>query len=317
MRFLLDATVTDGTARRYRSAVLRFTRWASLLGEEAETTAELDDLLVEYFHELFLSDAGRSPASNALNGLVWLCPDLRFQLPLAAAAVRGWEKLAVKRSYPPLTWELALAIATRLIVDGDRRGGVAIVLGFDCMLRPGELVALRREDVLDEGDARVGSEHRGMHLRLRRTKTGPNKSVEVLEPVVIEQLRALVRDTAPGECLFPFNTAGFRRRVHGACSLLGLSAAYVPHSLRHGGATRYSHVKRWPVEDVMVRGRWASTKSARGYIQSLRAVQMAVDVPPAVASAGAVLASDPCAAFRAAFVFAAARASPPRISARA
>jgi integrase len=129
--------------------------------------------------------------------------------------------------------------------------------------------------------------------------------VEVLEPVVIEQLRALVRDAAPGACLFPFNTAGFRRRVHGACAALGLSAAYVPHSLRHGGATRYSHVKRWPVEDVMVRGRWASTKSARGYIQSLRAVQMAADVPAAVATMGAALATDPPAALRAALAHAA------------
>ena len=310
MRFLLDATVTDGTARRYRSAVLRFTRWAHAARESAVTAGELDALLVEYFHELFLSDAGRSPASNALNGLVWLRPDLRYQLPLAAAAVRGWEKLVVKRSYPPLTWELALALAVRLVTGGDRAGGVAVLLGFDCMLRPGELVALRREDVLDEGDARVGSEHRGVHLRLRRTKTGPNKSVEVLEPVVIEQLRALVRDAAPGECLFPFDTAGFRRRVHYACAALGLSSAYVPHSLRHGGATRYSHVKRWPVEDVMVRGRWASTKSARGYIQSLRAVQMAADVPVAVAAMGAALATDPPAALRVALAHAARQ--PPR-----
>jgi len=38
------------------------------------------------------------------------------------------------------------------------------------------------------------------------------------------------------------------------CRELGLSAAYVPHSLRHGGATRL-HMAGVPLDDILMRGR--------------------------------------------------------------
>ena len=222
----------------------------------------------------------------------WLYPELKYQLPRAAQAQRGWAKLFPGQSYPPLTWELAVTIAVQLARNGNTRHGIGVVLAFDCLLRVSELVALRREDVMDSGDARAGFEHRGTMLLLRHTKTGKNKSVAVLDPSVIELLRGLVRTTAPGARLFPFSAASFRRSLKGTCAHLGLSARYVPHSLRHGGATRYYHVFGWSVEDVMERGRWASTKSAKLYIQSGVALLGAIAVPPAVARMGMVLVRD-------------------------
>ena len=85
---------------------------------------------------------------------------------------------------------------------------------------------------------------------------------------MIALIRDLVKNTKPGQFLFPFSAATFRRRFKTACTDLRLSNLYVPHSLRHGGATRYRHVLRWTIENVMERGRWVSTKSARRYVQS-------------------------------------------------
>ena len=43
---------------------------------------------------------------------------------------------------------------------------------------------------------------------------------------------------------------------------------YVPHSLRHGGATcDYLYAGGESLEDILFRGRWASMKSTRQYIQ--------------------------------------------------
>ena len=66
---------------------------------------------------------------------------------------------------------------------------------------------------------------------------------------------------------------------------------YVPHSLRHGGATRLFllHV---PLEDIMMRGRWASSKSARLYVQSSRAMLMSMRAPRVLADAAMALAQD-------------------------
>ena len=175
----------------------------------------------------------------------------------------------IGRSYPPLTWELAVAIAFQWARWGNRyRRAVGVLVSFDCLLRVGELVGLYREDVADAGDLRVGVEHKGMVLRLRKTKTGRNKEVRVLEPIVLELLRGLVRTTGPRQLLFPFSTATFRRDFHAVCDSLSLSPLFVPHSLRHGGATRYRHVFHWPMEDIKDRGRWASVQSAQRYIQS-------------------------------------------------
>jgi hypothetical protein len=51
--------------------------------------------------------------------------------------------------------------------------------------------------------------------------------------------------------------------------LLLLKQSKPGHSLRHGGAT-HDYLKGMPFDDVMVRGRWAVTKSAVHYIQQGR-----------------------------------------------
>jgi len=145
------------------------------------------------------------------------------------------------------------------------------------MFRIGELTNLTREDVLDSGDLRVSAEHKGLVLKLSKTKTGPNKSVEVLEPAVITIFRDYIGDipiSKPKQKLFTFTGAQYRYQFKKACKQLGLSGLYVPHSLRHGGATRYYRVMKMPIEDVMFRGRWQSNDSARRYIQQGMALQM-------------------------------------------
>jgi len=100
----------------------------------------------------------------------------------------------------------------------------------------------------------------------------------VENPVVKTLIRQLVSSSAPHSFLFSFTASTFRNRFKAACSDLNLSPLYVPHSLRHGGATR-QHLLGRPMEDILLRGRWASTKSARRYIQSGRAMLMTMDVP--------------------------------------
>ena len=168
---------------------------------------------------------------------------------------------------------------------------MAVLLGFDCFLRIGELVGLRVEDVADVKDARIGVDSVDMSLRLRSTKTGPNQWVVVENPIVKTLLRQLLASSEPGSFLFPFKASLFRHYFKAACSDLGLSPAYVPHSLRHGGAT-YHHLLGRPMEDILLRGRWASSKSARRYIQSGKAMLLTLDTPPHVQSLARAISSE-------------------------
>jgi len=159
-------------------------------------------------------------------------------------------------------------------------------------LRVSELCNITKEQFADSGDHRISTEHKGTLISLPTTKTGKNQWVEILNPSVITLVRSLVKSTKPKNKLFTFSPSTFRRLLHATCADLGLSSLYVPHSLRHGGATRYRHVLKWSIEDIMERGRWAASTSARRYIQSGVAMLMTMSAPPSITTAGIILAKD-------------------------
>ena len=188
---------------------------------------------------------------------------------------------------------LAITIGVQLHRAGWQRAGIGVFVAFDCLLRVSELCNLKREDVADTGDRRISTSHKGMILRLGKTKTGGNKEVTVNDTHAQHLLRLLVQHTKPKQPLFPYTTAYFRKLFKATVTDLGLSDLYIPHSLRHGGATYYRHVLKWTIEDVMERGRWAASKSARRYIQSGRAMLMEMDAPQSLLQLAVKLALDP------------------------
>ena len=96
---------------------------------------------------------------------------------------------------------------------------------------------------------------------------------------------ATCRTNTPG-CL-PCASAFYRHFKH-ACADLGLSKSYVPHSLRHGGAT-HDFLRGLSLEDILHIGRWASIKSARHYVQEGRALLLSTSVPRDISALSRVL----------------------------
>jgi integrase len=278
-RFLVQAAYARSTLSKYRHAVSDFLSWTTANApDDPDSSDDFDDLLTDYFHFLYETEQGKTKAHCTLYGILMHMPHLSGKLPTAAKALRGWNRLHPATSYPPLTWELTCLIALRLALGGRLRHAIATLLGFDCLLRVGEIVGLHRNDVADAQDARIGVPTVDMTLRLRCTKTGPNQWVVVEHPIVKQLVRKLLTATKPGQRLFPFSSGTFRFHFKAACASLGLSPLYVPHSLRHGGATR-AHLLKRPMEDILLRGRWASTKSARKYIQAGPAMLLTMDIP--------------------------------------
>ena len=75
------------------------------------------------------------------------------------------------------------------------------------------------------------------------------------------------------------------------------SVPFVPHSLRHGGATAdYITQGSRFLEDILFRGRWASVKSTRHYIQQGPALLAAVStrIPAWQREAGHLMAQVVC-----------------------
>ena len=114
--------------------------------------------------------------------------------------------------------------------------------------------------------------------------------MQVHDQQVESLLRVLVLSAGAGDDarLLPMSADKYRRVFKRACSDLDLSSSYVPHSLRHGGATRW-HLLGHSIEDILLRGRWASTKSARRYVQAGRAMLLTTHVPDSLCRIARVL----------------------------
>ena len=83
----------------------------------------------------------------------------------------------------------------------------------------------------------------------------------------------------------------YRNRFKQTCRLLGLDQRFVPHSLRHGGAT-HLYMRGWRMDDIQTRGRWEVQKTCRRYVQAAQALIASIQVPQHLADAGRVLAAD-------------------------
>lgn len=287
---LREMAVAPTTMRTYDKNLkhfLHFTRLPFLLFLTSDPR-QLDSRLAAYIDHLHSTGAPFDYASHAVHGVIFRRPELRgpMSLPTARQCLRGWSRTRLSASHPPLTWELTVVLAVTMSRSGHHGCAVAILLAFDCYLRVGELTRLRCCDVVQPQDPRMGSGHTTMALRLPKTKTGLNQWVSLknndITLILISWMKVQchVIDRHSTRLVFPFSPSYLRSVLHSAKDKLGLGGTpYVPHSLRHGGAT-YDYLRGDTIEQVMYRGRWQSMVSARRYIQTGRALLVAQQVPP-------------------------------------
>jgi integrase len=192
--YMLQWSVTPSTIKRYRQHVREFIQYC-IDNEEEDINNEqqFDDLLLDYIHHLYESGLGKSKASMTLYGIINLLPNLKDKLHKSSQAVKGWNKRTPGRSYPPLTWELAVTIAVQMTRSGHYKFGIGVLLAFDCFLRVSELCNIRKEHFADSGDHRISTEHKGVLISLPSTKTGKNQWVKVLDPSVITLVRGIAK----------------------------------------------------------------------------------------------------------------------------
>ena len=188
---LQNLVLAKSTRQKYDNATTKFLEWCEDNDEDADTAEELDEVLNEYIHHLYHSGGSKSTAINALYGVARYLPGNNALLPLSRRAIRGWSKATPPTPWAPLTWDLTVTIAVQFARAGRMDFAVATVLAFDCLLRISEFCNLQVSDVAFPGDLRMGAGFDEAALRLRSTKTGPNKSAQASTLVV--QQTSLVR----------------------------------------------------------------------------------------------------------------------------
>jgi integrase len=287
-----------GTQERYKQAVDDFWRWCRRQGLRRLRAVEADAAVQMYADAVFaaLGGKGRSKVVATLCGLLAARPDLRDKLPGTREALRGWARLRPSKSRPPMGRHLAVAVAVALAAKGEWEAGAAVLIAFEGLLRKGEVLGLRREDVAFPEDARL-AEGKETVLRFPFAKGGKEQSVLLQPGPAVTLLRLVVAKAGERDRLFTLTDGRLLSVFKTACAELGLSADYVFHSLRHGRCTELFR-QGVPIPTIKLLGRWKSTRACETYVQANRGLLLSRAVPPRLGQLAKRMALNPLRWFR-------------------
>lgn len=261
--------------RCYKKALRNFFTW---LDEEEiplpSKFRELDLLVAQFLEHLWMDDAHLTYAGHTLSAFRRFYPQLRFRLPTAKQYFANWKSSHVCKQAVPMPAEVCMAIAGVAMDVQEFRFAATILVGFLAFMRTGEMVSLQMEDIalfVPEGK---------IILALPSTKTSKKQmeSVAITDPFVCSLLFELQRSSPQGS-LAAVTPNIFRAKLAQFCSFLNLApCGFSAYSIRRGGAS-FAFASGEPFDQLLLRGRWQSVKTARIYLDTGRASLVHLTLP--------------------------------------
>ncbi len=215
---------------------------------------------------------------------------------LGVASTFDWEEQKPSSFRPPLPISLLIAISCKARQLGFKAGDIRLTemwwrfaalvqLGFFAMLRPGELLQLKKSDVGLPNSLSLGSNH--VVTKISHPKNSRQMGIQqfalLRHPDSINWVVWLVDQQSDDGLLWKHGAQKFRKMFKEVCSGLKLSPCrFSPASLRAGGAT-------WRAESTDIgtlrfEGRWSNVRSLEHYVQVARAQQLMISIPDSVSA---------------------------------
>ena len=261
----------ETSAKDYADAVQQFVQWAGPRGLPLHYPAEIDRAVVAYASDHRLA---RAKLETLIAALKRALPSVRRNMVWAEDTAKRLKMLSPPVHKVPMMRHVAIALGHRLAITGMSRAGALLILQFCTGLRPGEVLALQREDLvaprahLNNGNAVIALG------RKRGTKAGRPQFVIVRaaeDPVAIAIVSAFARTTKPGCRLTSLDYNGYYKLLTSGLRDLGLSQIkYTPHSPRAGWATAH-RLSGLSFQEIQERGRWSCASSLRIYLDAVAA----------------------------------------------
>ena len=179
--------------------------------------AEFDLVMSEYLEILWDEGSPKTDATYSLAALQYFVPQLKKQLPRSWKLKATWDKLELPCQAVPLSLELLYSLVGYFSRTGENAMALACLLGFNALLRTGELLNLRVADCHQVNSTFV--------LVLHNTKGGSHKllqdeSVSVYDPLICQVIERLCANKLPGDFLVGFSPSQFRTKWnHMKCRL--------------------------------------------------------------------------------------------------
>lgn len=285
--FLEEQSVAATTLQRYRSAVERFLMSDAARGVKPELDESVDDALARYFTDAFFSGKHPTLGEQTAAGLMALWPEFSMsggrRIPRAWRALKGWRRLTPMVSRKPLPWPLWAAVAHRLCRRGQRAMAIYVLMTVSCYCRPGELLSLRRCDLV----APAPGVYAAWSLLLfpeeerKASKTHMFNDSLPLDDERIAFLapawRAIACPTSTAK-VWGFTYPAFAEEFKKCVTEIGLPDV-VPYQMRHSGPSTDLADGRRTSEQAQRRGRWAAARSMARYERSARLTAEWAKVP--------------------------------------
>eukprot|EP00971_Amphidinium_carterae_P236640 4696746-Amphidinium_carterae.1 len=276
----LRLSVQPGTIRRYVTCVNRVREirreWLALEGlpplEELCNGSNGDSLspilgaFVQYLHD---SDAPYTHALEALAGVQFFHPNVQGSIHGAWKALRTWGQQKPIQVRSPMPLPILLALVTTALVMGWERTAGVLLLGFEALLRPSEMGGCLRGHLSLPGDL-YGHPYCAI-LSLPETKTASRtvklQSVLIKDAPLIEYLHGFFSCDGERSLLMPGGAAALQRKFLSLKEMIGIrTAPWTLASVRGGGCVHFA-LHSTDMDYLQWKGRWASQRSMRHYMQ--------------------------------------------------
>ncbi|CAE7706879.1 unnamed protein product, partial [Symbiodinium necroappetens] len=283
------------TQDRYSKVLLAFYQWVQFY---QSLTSDWDALLTGYLNELYVLNQNVSAAEYVFAAFKFKHPQFgkhgSLTLPRATQALEGFRNLAPPQMRLPTPWVAFIAVVGLLLAHGEVLMAIALLIQWDLLLRPGELIGLQPQHMVPPMPT-ANMPSWGVILAPSEESNTPSKANVFDESVTLSQqvefilpaLEALVATRAKFGPLFPFTGVQLGRKFKEAADYLNLHELNLTlHGNRHGGASDL-RLRGTPLKEIKKRGRWAADSSLRRYEKATLAQQQIHKVPLATRLYGA------------------------------
>jgi len=300
MTFLEWNSIREGTAKNYNDALQMFNDWMRSNNLKAETVSELDSVACEYLeHQYFLGfnhDVGDKLLAAFVYGSLTISTLGRAALPRMQRCLRSYRRLAPGSSRAPLPYLGLMAMVGTAYALNQPMFGLALLIQFSCYLRPHELLALKRRQLVPPASQTplvwgllLAPEGHG-----ERSKTQQFDESVLVDwvhlPSFAQALRKLWATKHDDERLWRFEHQEFNQTFVRVAEVSGVATLNPhPYSLRHGGASHDVLTNRRSLDSVKLRGRWRAEASVRRYLKHARAMREESRLPAATSAYAKVI----------------------------
>lgn len=263
---LSDLLVSPGIVLRYNKAVMSLLVFLSSQSLMPKSLLMVDAAIASYIEVCWAEGEAHSLCSDALAGLQYHLPIVRRYLHKSWKLLRAWQRAEPPNRAVPFSPVLLLGFAGACAAIGEIEAAAFLLVGFDTMARSGELFSILTKHV------RFFQFRQTLRavIMLENTKTSIRKNAR--EMLVVESRQAVLflklalKGKPPGMPMLNMTPERMRKLFNHLKQLFGISEHLQLYSLRRGGAT-WDFLSHGSMERTLLRGRWASSATARIYLQ--------------------------------------------------